>query len=62
MKRLTVHLKNVKKSRVDGKEILRNTLSFRLNGPKFSQETSDILKSLENSGKEVTKYYFSNVI
>ena len=62
MKRLTVHLKNVKKVRVEGKEILRNTLSFRLSGPKINQEVINIVKGLESSGKEVTKHYLTNVI
>ena len=58
MKRLTVHLKNVKKEKEDnGKMILRNTLSFHVNK---ESEITDIVNDLNKEGN-VTKWYVVNV-
>jgi len=57
MKRLTVHLKNVKKEKEDnGKMILRNTLSFYVNK---ESEITDIVNDLNKEGN-VTKWYVIN--
>jgi len=57
MKRLTVHLKNVKKQKEDnGKMILRNTLSFYINK---DSEVTDIVNDLNKDGN-VTKWYVVN--
>lgn len=57
MKRLTVHLKNVKKEKEDnGKMILKNTLSFYVNK---ESEITDIVNDLNKEGN-VTKWYVIN--
>ena len=57
MRRLTVHLKNVKKEKEDnGKMILRNTLSFYVNK---DSEVTDIVNDLNKEGN-VTKWYVVN--
>lgn len=60
MKRLTVHLKRVKKEMVDGKEIIRNTLSFNVND---DDEANFIVNRLseENPKDNISKWYVSYI-
>jgi len=67
MKRLTVHLSNEKKVKVIvtdsqgkdiNKEILKNTLSYKVTD---ELEAQNILGALKGSGKTITKHYLSNI-
>jgi hypothetical protein len=60
MKRLTVHLKRVKKELIDDKWIIRNTLSFNVND---DEEANFIINKLsnENPKNNISKWYLSNV-
>jgi uncharacterized membrane protein YhiD involved in acid resistance len=58
MRRLTVHLKKVKKERNNaGKEFIRNTLSFNV---KEDAEINQIVSDLNNNNN-VAKWYVSNI-
>lgn len=58
MKRLTVHLKNVKKETTQGgKSFIKNTLSFNV---KDESEINQIVADL-NQNNNVSKWYVSNV-
>jgi hypothetical protein len=60
MKRLTVHLKKVKKVKIDDKYIIKNTLSFRV---KDENEAMGIVNMLNNRkpNNNVAKWYLSNI-
>jgi len=57
MKRLTIHLNKVTKERVDGKSIIRNTLSFEV---KDDVEAQSIAVNY-NKNNNVKKWYTSNI-
>lgn len=58
MKRLTVHLKKVKKETTNGgKSIIRNTLSFQI---KDDSEANEIVANL-NQNNNVSKWYLSGI-
>lgn len=58
MKRLTVHLKKVKKETTQGgKSFIKNTLSFNV---KDEAEISQIVGDL-NQNNNVSKWYVSNI-
>jgi hypothetical protein len=58
MKRLTVHLKKVKKKTTNGgKSIIMNTLSFKI---KDDSEANEIIANL-NSDNNVSKWYLSGI-
>jgi hypothetical protein len=57
MKRLTIHLRKVKKERIDGKSIIRNTLSFQV---KDDVEAQSIVANY-NKNNNVKKWYTSNI-
>jgi len=61
MKRLTVHLKGVKKIRWDDKTILKNTLSYPV---KNEAEGASVLNTIQeglDQGVSITKSYYSNI-
>jgi hypothetical protein len=60
MKRLTVHLKKVRKDRVDGKSIIRNTLAYEVAN---EAEAMSILNMINDRKPKnnVAKWYISNI-
>jgi len=60
MKRLTVHLKKVRKERSEGKSIIRNTLSFEVAD---ENEAMGIVNTIndKNPKNNVAKWYISNI-
>lgn len=60
MKRLTIHLKRVKKERIDGKDTIKNTITYMV---KNDAEAQSIVYNI-NSTKprnNVQKWYISNI-
>ena len=71
MKRLTVHLSDVKKikeKRKDSngnhidKEVIHNTLSYKLSGLDIENQAMMIIGDLEKDGKKVSKHYLTNLV
>lgn len=60
MKRLTVHLKKVRKERVDGKSIIRNTLAFEVNNENEAKGIVNMLNDRKPKNN-VSKWYLSNI-
>lgn len=57
MKRLTVYLKDVKKEIIDGKSIIRNTLSYIV---KDESEAMNIVSELSNTAS-INKWQLCNI-
>lgn len=61
MKRLTIHLNSGKKTRINNKDVLNNTLSFIV---KDEEEANVIVQKHNNNPRKknnVKKWYLSNI-
>lgn len=61
MKRLTIHLKSVGKYKVGTKDMIKNTLSFRVTD---EEEALTIVQKYNNNPRKknnVSKWYLSNI-
>ncbi len=61
MQRLTIHLKKFKKEYRDGKQYVKNTLSFRVADEYEAQEIVNSMNQSSKNRNNIKKWYLSNI-